>query len=129
MSAAEQRRGVVQQAPTTAAAESAGVLLSFPIMQGDRAVGAAAIELDGRVSPDPRRATRQLQWGVAWLRERLLADTIAENDRCRRISVVALELLASVLDTEGFAAACRASGGRPLRSRSKIWCAKSRPKG
>lgn len=108
VAAAEQRRGIVQQAPAGGAAETASVLLSFPIMRGERAVGAAAVELVGNASPDLRRATRQLQWGVAWLRERLLADTLAENERRRRTSVVALELLANALDADGFGAACRA---------------------
>jgi hypothetical protein len=107
--AAEQRRGVVQQAPAGGAAETTSLLLSFPIVQGERVIGAAAVELDGRISPDLRRITRQLQWGVAWLRERVLADIVAQGERRRRTSVVALELLASVFNTEGFAAACRAA--------------------
>jgi RND family efflux transporter MFP subunit len=107
--AAEQRRGVVQQAPASGTSDATGVLLSYPILQGDRAIGAAAVELDGKASSDLRRITRQLQWGVAWLRERILADIVAQSERQRRTSVVALELLASVFNTEGFAAACRAA--------------------
>jgi RND family efflux transporter MFP subunit len=107
--AAEQRRGVVQQSPASGAADATGVLLSYPILQGDHAIGAAAVELDGKAGSDLRRITRQLQWGVAWLRERILADTVAQSERQRRTSVVALELLASVFNTEGFAAACRAA--------------------
>jgi RND family efflux transporter MFP subunit len=107
--AAEQRRGVVQQAPANGASETTGVLLSYPILQGERAVGAVAAELDGKAASDLRRVTRQLQWGVAWLRERMLADVVAYGERQRRTSVVALELLASVFNTEGFAAACRAA--------------------
>jgi RND family efflux transporter MFP subunit len=106
--AVAQQRGVAQQAPPHGEPDDAGVILSYPIVDAERAVGAAAIELDGRTSPDLRRATRQLQWGVAWLRERLIGDRIADSERRRRTSVVALELLASALDAEGFAAACRA---------------------
>src|SRR5262249_61812027 len=76
--------------------------------RGGGGVGAGGVELAGRASRDLRGATRQLQWGVAWLRERLLADGVADSERRRRTSVVALDLLASALDTEGFAEACRA---------------------
>jgi Barrel-sandwich domain of CusB or HlyD membrane-fusion/GAF domain len=109
LAAVEERRGIVQQAPASGAADTPGVLLSYPILQGERAIGAAAVALDGRVSSDLRRITRQLQWGVAWLRERVLADVVAQSERRRRTSVVVLELLAGVFNTEGFAAACRAA--------------------
>ena len=107
--AAEQGRGVVQQAPIVGPTNTAGVLLSYPILQDGRAIGAAAVEIDNTGTTDLRRVTRQLQWGVAWLRERWLADIVAESERRRRTSVVALELLASAFNTEGFAAACRAT--------------------
>src|SRR5579871_3056701 len=84
--AVDQRRGIVQQAPAGNDSCAGGVYLSYPLQRGEATIGAAVIELGAGVSPDLRRATRQLQWGVAWLRERLLADTIAASERRRRTS-------------------------------------------
>jgi hypothetical protein len=107
VAAAEQRHGIVREAEASGGPGPPGVFLSYPILRGERAIGAAAVELVGHIPADLRRATRQLQWGVAWLRERLLADFVAEGERRRRTSVVALEVLASTLTADDSAAACR----------------------
>jgi RND family efflux transporter MFP subunit len=103
-----QRRGVVQQPVGGEPALGARVQLGYPVLLGERVAGAAVVELQGDVSQDLRRATRQLQWGAAWLRERLLLDSSGDRERRMRMSVIALDLLAVALEAQGFQAACRA---------------------
>jgi RND family efflux transporter MFP subunit len=106
--ATAQRRGVAQRVESGEPAAGFRIHLAYPILIDERAAGAAVIELQGDVSQDLRRATRQLQWGTAWLRERLLRDTISERERRMRKSVIALDLLGVALEAEGFSASCQA---------------------
>lgn len=103
--AIRQQRGVVQQGQ---AAEAACVHLAYPILIAERVAGVAVIELQGDVPQDLRRATRQLQWGIAWLRERRLRDRQGDDERRMRKSVLALDLLAVALEAPDFPTACRA---------------------
>jgi RND family efflux transporter MFP subunit len=100
-----QQRGVVQPGQ---AGESSCVHLAYPIVIAERVEGVAVIELQGDVPQDLRRATRQLQWGIAWLRERLLHDRLDDDQRRMRKSVLALDLLAVALEAQDFPTACRA---------------------
>src|ERR1700739_1391839 len=55
--------------------------IAVPILLGEELQGAAAITLRNARADDPRQALRQLQWGTAWIRERLRQARSAENDR------------------------------------------------
>jgi biotin carboxyl carrier protein len=104
--ATAQRRGVVQKAN----ADGHGYCeLAYPILIDDKPLGAAAIVLHAGAGEDFRNATRQLQWGVAWLRERLQRDAIATSSSGHRGSRLALDILASVVQAESSDAACRAA--------------------
>lgn len=107
--AAEQRRGVAQYdnaAPEQAEGPRAG--LAFPIIVEDEVRGVAALELKGASEPQMRAAMRQLQWGVAGLREYLLRQQRSDATRHARQAQAALEMLSVALEQERFGAACRA---------------------
>ncbi|MFN3350511.1 efflux RND transporter periplasmic adaptor subunit [Pseudorhodoplanes sp.] len=110
--AALQRKGVVQNADGGEAAEagrSDRCLLAYPVIIDDRLLGAAAIAVQTRPGTDLRQQTRQLQWSIAWLRERLARDSAAAQLSRSRASGLALDVLASALQAETCPAACRAA--------------------
>jgi biotin carboxyl carrier protein len=83
--------------------------LVVPLMLDGIARGVVALELDGPGSTSPRAAMRALEWGTAWLVERLRAErgTTAEL-HARRVDT-ALDSLAAALSQERFAAAAQAA--------------------
>lgn len=103
-----QRRGVVQKSSAEAGAPSGPAQIAYPIIVDEKILGAAAVEIQGDGAAQLRLAARQLQWGVAWIRERLRMDAAEDaTHRLRRITGV-LDMLAIALEEEGFAPACRA---------------------
>jgi hypothetical protein len=104
--AAEQRRGVAQYG----ASDLAGATLpglAFPILVRDELHGIAAFEMRGASEVQLRTAMRQLQWGVAGLREYILRqDKHAHSDKSRKAHG-ALDMLSVVLEQERFGGACR----------------------
>jgi RND family efflux transporter MFP subunit len=107
--AAEQRRGVVQydsSAPEPAEGPLAG--FAFPIIVDDEVRGVAALELKGVSEQQVRAAMRQLQWGVAGLRECLLRQKRGDAARHALAAQGALDMLSVALEQERFGAACRA---------------------
>jgi RND family efflux transporter MFP subunit len=107
--AAEQRRGVVRYDPAAPEPAPEGHLagLAFPIVIGDEVRGVAALELKNVSEPQTRAAMRQLQWGVAGLREYLLRQGRLDTSRHALKSQSALDILSVTLEQEGFGTACR----------------------
>ena len=106
--ALRERRGVAS-GDSSQASDPAGVLhVAVPILLGAELQGAVAVALRGGRAEDSRQALRQLQWGVAWIRERLRQPRSDEQDRLLDRSRAALDLLGGALDREGFGAAAMA---------------------
>jgi RND family efflux transporter MFP subunit len=107
--AAEQRRGVVQYDGSAAEpAEGPVAGFAFPIIVDDEVRGVAALELRGAGEQQVRAAMRQLQWGVAGLRECLLRQNRGDAARHALAARGALDMLSVALEQERFGAACRA---------------------
>ncbi len=107
--AAEQKRGVAElDDSANDAAPGPRAILAFPIILDGALHAVAAIELLGANEQQTRTAMRQLQWGVAGLRERLLIQTGSQAASAPARSEIALELLAIVLEQKRFRSACRA---------------------
>ncbi|MDO9297064.1 HlyD family efflux transporter periplasmic adaptor subunit [Bradyrhizobium sp.] len=107
--AAEQQRGVAHYDHSGPEATSDGQRagFAFPVIVDGKLCAVAAIELHGTSESQARAAMRQLQWGVAGLREYLLRagrDATAQQEHQARN---ALDMLSVVLEQERFGAACR----------------------
>src|ERR1700744_976137 len=107
--AATQRRGVVRYSSVSPETPPEGryAELAFPILIGDNVLGIAALELKYAGEAQTRTAMRQLQWGVAGLRDFLLRQTRLDNALEVHKAQSALELLSVALEQEGFDPACR----------------------
>ena len=107
--AAEQKRGVAEVADDSIdVGNGPHVVLAFPIIVDGALRAVAAIEMLGVTEQQTRAAMRQLQWGVAGLRERLLIQANGQGAPAPARSEIALELLAVVLEQRRFRSACRA---------------------
>jgi hypothetical protein len=108
--AATQRRGVVRHgsASPDTPPEARSAELAFPILIDEKLRGVAALELRFAGEPQTRAAMRQLQWGVAGLRDFLLRQAKADSALEIHKAQGALELLSVALEQEGFGPACRA---------------------
>jgi len=109
--AAEQRRGIVQR-PEAVQNDSDAVAdasLAFPIVLDGTVESVVAIELSAVRGSEIRTAMRQLQWGTAWIRERLRQRAEGRARRSLQRVTTAQDMLAAALEEEGFAAACRAA--------------------
>ena len=115
--ALRERRGVVSG--DTAPAEATGSPhVAVPILLGSDLQGAVAVSLKTSRPDEVRQALRQLQWGAAWLRERLRQTQSEKQDRLLDRSRAALDLLGGALDHEHFEAAAMATvTGLALRSK------------
>jgi hypothetical protein len=106
--AVAQRRGVVHKPNLESGALSPVAQIAYPIVVDEKILGAAAVEIQGDSAAQIRLAARQLQWGVARVRERLRMEAASDaTQRLRRVTGV-LDMLAVALEEEGFAPACRA---------------------
>ena len=98
-----EKQGVVHGVTRPDAAFDAGpVVVAYPIVIDDAVEGAVALVLSGPSAQDPRSALRQLQWGVAWVRERLREGHIEADRRLLGQSRAVLDLLASAMERDGF---------------------------
>ena len=114
--ALKQQRGVVQRAPPDAIdrndhSEREGSKVSrlaYPLRVDGAAAIVVALEIDTVAADSLRKCMRDLQWGVAWLRESLLDALAANYRRTAEHAASALELIGTALEGERFPDACRA---------------------
>jgi RND family efflux transporter MFP subunit len=85
-----------------------GARIAYPVMSGSDAIGAVAILLEPGEEAVLAAAMRQLQWGVAWLRERLLQHRLTRLQLPSENRRVVLDALATALETRGLEATARA---------------------
>ncbi|HMR33662.1 MAG TPA: HlyD family efflux transporter periplasmic adaptor subunit [Geminicoccus sp.] len=86
----------------------APVRLLVPIILEGEPRGVVGLEL-GAATESPRGAMRQLEWGIAGLRERLGTERIASAEARARRADTALDSLAMALDQDRFASAAQAA--------------------
>ncbi len=104
-----ERRGIVQGDDKGAGSprHAGGISIAYPVVVDDALHGVVAVELDAAVSADLRTVMRQLQWGVAWLRDQIRRDLAGTQDHLLTRTRLALDLVAIALEHEDFGAACR----------------------
>jgi len=107
--ALRERRGVASDDRAQAADPAGALHVAFPILLDGELEGAVAVALRSGRAEDGRQALRQLQWGMAWIRERLRQARGAAQDRLLDRSRTALDLIGGALDHEGFDAAAMAT--------------------
>jgi Barrel-sandwich domain of CusB or HlyD membrane-fusion len=116
--ALRERRGVASGDSTDVTEPSGIQHVAVPILLGAELEGAVAVTLRSGRAEDSRQALRQLQWGTAWIRERLHQAHGAEQEQLLDRTRAALNLLGGALDHEGFdAAAMAVVTGLAVRSR------------
>ena len=86
--------------------EAGSAIIAFPIVVDDKAEGSVALATTGLT--DPRAALRQLQWGIAGIREHIHQRNSLVDRQLLDQSKVALDLLAAGLAQEGFEASALA---------------------
>lgn len=84
------------------------VRLLVPIIVAGEPRGVVGLELGASALP-PRAAMRQLEWGIAGLRERLTAERTASAEARAHRADTALDSLAAALDQDRFASAAQAA--------------------
>ena len=90
--ALRERRGVAS-GDNAEATESSGIQhVAVPILLGAELEGAVAVTLRSGRAEDSRQALRQLQWGTAWIRERLHQAHGAEQEQLLDRTRTALNL-------------------------------------
>lgn len=102
-SARERRRGVVNDQ-----ADGRALVLAFPVMLGEDVIGGVAVRVEMAPAERLHNSLRQLQWGVAWLRERALAERLRVQRADGAGGRIVLDLIGAVLETNGFGAGARA---------------------
>jgi multidrug resistance efflux pump len=100
-----QGRGVISQTNGEPAR------LAVPLMLDGVVRGVAALELDPAAATSPRVAMRELEWGTAWILERLRSEFGLTTDLRARRADTTLDSLAVALMQERFAAAAQAAVG------------------
>jgi multidrug resistance efflux pump len=107
--ALRERRGVANGDGAGRSADLHGhAHVAWPILLGGELKGVVAASLRGARGEDVKSALRNLQWGAAWIRERLRQDRGAEQDHLLDRSRAALDLVADALGREGFDASAMA---------------------
>lgn len=82
--------------------------VAYPILLDDRTHGVAAVSVRAARQEAARSALRQLQWGVAWMRERFLVAQTRRQEELLDRSRAALDLLGDALGFRGFGASAMA---------------------
>jgi hypothetical protein len=83
--------------------------IGFPITTDKQLQGAVAVSLQSGRSENVRLATRQLQWGIAWIRDRLAQQRNDLQSQLLDRARAALDLLGNALEHERFEAAAMAT--------------------
>jgi multidrug efflux pump subunit AcrA (membrane-fusion protein) len=108
--AMRERRGVARAGSAGGQPDAgAPAHIGFPVLTAKQLQGAVAISLPSGRADQVRLAMRQLQWGVAWIRDRLAQRQSVLQERLLDRSRAALDLLGNALEHEGFAAAAMAT--------------------
>ncbi|HTU01996.1 MAG TPA: HlyD family efflux transporter periplasmic adaptor subunit [Candidatus Sulfotelmatobacter sp.] len=96
---AEKRGIVLPHAPESPDGAPAGErhLLAYPIYVSGRLHGVVAAEIEGRPEADLQAATRQLQWGAAWIEALWLREEAARAAAIRARLQSVLDVLATTL--------------------------------
>lgn len=116
--ALRERRGVASGEGSHTSDPTGTQHVAVPILIGAELEGAVAVSFRSSRAEDGRQVLRQLQWGAAWIRDRIRQAHGTEKDRQLDRSRAALELLGGALDHEGFEAAGMATvTGLAVRSR------------
>ena len=82
--------------------------LAYPVLVDDDVKGVAALRLLPRPQPRMQAAMRQLQWGMAWLQNKVLRESAEPDAQVRHRLAAALDLTALVLEEPGFQPAASA---------------------
>jgi len=107
----KEHKGVVLREDTTEggpSAESGRLLVAYPVRAGGKLHGVAALEMASRGTASLQRAMRQLQWGVAWLENRLLQKEVENHAAGQESMATVLDLAAGILQEKRFRAAATA---------------------
>lgn len=102
---AEKRGVIVGPSPDDAAADRHASAIAHPVIVDGHVHGAVALEIGEVAGTALRAAMRELQWGIAWIRERIRA---ADRDTHRRRldrATLGLDLIATAVETERYAMA------------------------
>ncbi len=106
--AVRERKGVVIREGGEAGASvppDSPLCVAFPVRSGDRIFGIVALRITPRSGEPLQIAMRQLQWGTAWIENRLLKrDAVQAAQLQDRIST-ALDFIAGVVEEPKFNAA------------------------
>src|SRR5580704_11274190 len=104
--AMRERRGVARaDVPGGFADPAAPAQIGFPISTDKLLQGAVAVSLQSGRSENVRLAMRQLQWGIAWIRDRLAQQRNDLQSQLLDRARAALDLLGNALEHERFEAA------------------------
>jgi RND family efflux transporter MFP subunit len=104
-----QGQGVFLRAGRVEGTELAtSAIAAYPITIDDTVAGAVAVFHSITAAKDPRASLRQLQWGVAWIKDCLRQRDAEADAQLLKQSRTALDLLASAMEHEGFLASALA---------------------
>ena len=76
--------------------------LAYPVQVDGDVAAVAAFQVAPRAQAKLQTAMRQLQWGVAWLHNRVLQEQVEPERRERKRLASALQLAGTALEVEGY---------------------------
>lgn len=86
--------------------ETNGTCIAYPFIIDKQLMGVVAVLLTAGTQ-DARYVLRQLQWGTAWMEVLLRRKQHQDNDEEQERTLIAFDLLASVLEHKHFKDACK----------------------
>jgi RND family efflux transporter MFP subunit len=107
----KERTGVVlreDRAEGGSSGASDRLLVAYPVRVAGKFLGAAALEIAPRAHKALQHVMRQLQWGVAWLENRLMQNKAESEADGQEGMSTALDLAAGILQEKRFRAAATA---------------------
>ena len=96
-----EKQGVFVRSGRAEATEGFGIS-AYPIVIDDAVEGAVAIHHPVSAARDSRATLRQLQWGLPWIRERLVMRHAEADNLLLQQARTALDMLASSMEHEEF---------------------------
>lgn len=109
MSAVDQLRPVARGEMPGQTRANGMMVAAAPLIVKDIAVGVVVVEMQPNSQAAMRRAMRKLQWGSAWLRDRLRADESTREATRYAAAVEALHTVIAVAERGDFATATSAA--------------------